>query len=533
LGDGGSGGDPQNYGQNKKTFLGKILRINVDSSSVDEPYKVPEDNPFVGNADYYPEIWSLGWRNPWRFSFDRLTGDLWIADVGQNEWEEVNFEPAGTGGLNYGWRCYEGTHPYNTNQCQPASAYVMPFFEYPHSGGNGCSVTGGFIYRGSQFPDLYGCYLFADYCSGRWWYTRRNADGSFSTNVLATLSGYEYSSFGEDKNGELYVTLLSSGRVQRVRELCSPFQVEIAQMIDSSCMDGQFGAVFLESVGGAGNVTYAWSNGQTGSSIIYLNPGIYTVEVKDGNNCIRRDTFEIFNATPPAPETGLQDTSVCDGFSILLPTPTPPEGYVLQWFQNSQPATVNPDGTIQISQNSVLEARWVGTCISSFSPPVAVLSISAPQVTLEATGNFVSATVEPPNAALQWYLNDVLIPGATGATLTAEETGNYTLTADNNGCVSSASVFVEISSVKMPDHVRRFQISPNPAGNQVLLEMELSRPERCIITLSDAAARQVFSTTTENTRIHLPIDLKKLPAGTYFVQVQTQNGSFVRQLVKK
>lgn len=130
IGDGGSGNDPHNNGQNKKTFLGKILRIDVNNSNASEPYVVPADNPFVGNSDYFPEIWSLGWRNPWRFSFDRLTGDMWIGDVGQNLWEEVDFELAGAGGLNYGWRCYEGTHDFNLNGCQAASNYVMPFFEY-------------------------------------------------------------------------------------------------------------------------------------------------------------------------------------------------------------------------------------------------------------------------------------------------------------------------------------------------------------------------------------------------------------------
>jgi glucose/arabinose dehydrogenase len=533
LGDGGSGGDPQNYGQNKKTFLGKILRINVDNSTVDEPYAIPEDNPFVGNADYFPEIWSLGWRNPWRFSFDRLTGDMWIADVGQNEWEEVNFEAAGAGGLNYGWRCYEGTHPYNTNQCQPANAYVMPFFEYPHSGGNGCSVTGGFIYRGTQFPDLYGCYLFADYCSGRWWYTRRNNDGTFTTNVLSTLSGYEYSSFGEDKNGELYVTLLSSGRVQRVRELCSPFQINLTQTIDSSCFDGLGGALFLASTGGAGNVTYTWSNGETGSSIIYLNPGIYTVEAKDGNNCIRRDTFEIFNATPPAPVTGMPDTAVCAGLNIQLPAIAPPADYTLQWYQNGQPVSPAPDGTVQITETSAFEARWIGACSSAFSTPINVLALDLPNVTLQANGNAISASVTPPDAQLQWYLNGVLIPGANGATYTAEETGNYTLIADNGGCQTVATIFVEISSVKMPDNIRRFNLSPNPTANTVLLEMDLKEAATCDIRLLDSSQRQVFNTTVTSAKVNMPIDMKKLPAGTYFLQIQTAQGSFVRQVIKK
>jgi glucose/arabinose dehydrogenase len=214
MGDGGSGGDPLNSGQNRQSLLGKILRIDVDVDFA--PYKVPPDNPFLGDTTYLPQIWSLGWRNPWRFSFDRLTGDMWIADVGQNQREEINFEAAGDGGRNYGWRCYEGSLPYNTNSCPPVSAFTPPVFEY-NNPALGCSVTGGFVYRGARFPELEGMYIFADFCSGRWWGTRFSAtDSSFTTVLLADWTNFEYVTFGEDKWGELYVSELSGGRILRV-----------------------------------------------------------------------------------------------------------------------------------------------------------------------------------------------------------------------------------------------------------------------------------------------------------------------------
>lgn len=214
MGDGGSGGDPLNSGQNRQSLLGKILRIDVD---VDFGlYKVPPDNPFVGDNAYLPEIWSLGWRNPWRFSFDRLTGDMWVADVGQNQREEINFEASGDGGRNYGWRCYEGSLPYNTNSCPPASTFTPPAFEY-NNPALGCSVTGGFVYRGVRFPELEGMYIFADFCSGRWWGTRFNAtDSSFTTVLLSDWTNFEYATFGEDVWGELYVSELSGGRILRI-----------------------------------------------------------------------------------------------------------------------------------------------------------------------------------------------------------------------------------------------------------------------------------------------------------------------------
>ncbi len=148
MGDGGSGGDPGNRSQNPKELFGKMLRLDVDGAI---PYGIPADNPFAQSADTFPEIWALGLSNPWRISFDRMTGDLWIGDVGQDKWEEVDMEPAGSpGGLNYGWRCYEGFAPYNTNGCGPANSYVPPIQVYANTNAVGCSITGGYVYRGSE-----------------------------------------------------------------------------------------------------------------------------------------------------------------------------------------------------------------------------------------------------------------------------------------------------------------------------------------------------------------------------------------------
>jgi glucose/arabinose dehydrogenase len=199
FGDGGSGGDPQGNGQNLGVLLGKILRLNVD---VETGYAVPDNNPFVGNSAARPEIWAWGLRNPWRFSFDRGTGDLYIADVGQDKWEETDFQPASSaGGENYGWNAYEGTHPYSG---QPASSdVVMPFFEYDHGGGR-CSITGGYVYRGQQIPGLQGYYFFGDWCTGTIWTAHRDDSGQWTTAV-SLESGRQISSFGQDEAGELYL----------------------------------------------------------------------------------------------------------------------------------------------------------------------------------------------------------------------------------------------------------------------------------------------------------------------------------------
>ena len=200
-GDGGSQGDPNNRAQNLGEYLGKILRVDVDGVP---PYGIPSSNPFVNTVGARGEIWAYGLRNPWRFSFDRENGDLFIADVGQNTWEEVDFQPRTSGGgENYGWRRMEGTHCFNpaTNCSDPT--FKMPVLEYSHADGS-CSITGGYRYRGSRMPSLRGAYVYGDYCSGKIWVATPNAAGAWTARVLLTTS-MDISSFGEDLNGELYV----------------------------------------------------------------------------------------------------------------------------------------------------------------------------------------------------------------------------------------------------------------------------------------------------------------------------------------
>jgi glucose/arabinose dehydrogenase len=534
LGDGGSGGDPQDNGQKKSTWLGKILRIDVNNSAVAQPYAVPADNPFVGNSAYLPEIWSLGWRNAWRFSFDKLTGDMWIADVGQNIYEEVNFEPAGVGGRNYGWRCYEGLHAYNTSGCQPANAYESPFFEYNHSGGNGCSVTGGFVYRGSQFPEIYGCYLFADYCSGRWWYSRRNANGTFTTNVLGNFGGYEFSSFGEDKNGELYVTLLSSGRVQRVRELCSNFQIT-GTATEKVCEDTPTGEITLQTTGASGNVTYTWSTGATTQNLTGLLPGIYHVQVKDGNNCIRLDTFDIANATPPVPVLTTIDTVVCVGQQINFNLPPPPEGVAYQWHFNGSPLLGSPNGTFVATTTGIYEVKAITLhCTSAFSAPVLVTVFPNPTLLLNVSSDTITASFTPPTAQVDWYFNNGTDPVGTGNPFIAQNSGSYTaVVTDMVGCSASETVNVVISGTTLPSFVRSFKLAPNPAQDQVLLELTLAQTTALQLTLIDSSNKQVWVQNLNQDRVLLPIDLSQLPKGVYYLQIQTGLGMFSRKLVKQ
>jgi len=208
LGDGGSGGDPQGNGQNRGTLLGSILRIDVNTG---DPYSIPSDNPFRNTAGARPEIWAFGLRNPWRFAFDDQEHLLYIADVGQNQWEEVNVVPASSAGLNFGWNIREGRHCYGNTSCSTAGL-TDPVFEYGHN--PECSVTGGFVYRGSAMPDLAGHYFFADYCAG-WIRSFRYTGGNVVEIEDWGLSAGRVQSFGRDAAGELYV-LNAGGEVQRI-----------------------------------------------------------------------------------------------------------------------------------------------------------------------------------------------------------------------------------------------------------------------------------------------------------------------------
>ncbi|HSM25208.1 MAG TPA: PQQ-dependent sugar dehydrogenase, partial [Anaerolineaceae bacterium] len=198
LGDGGSGGDPEQRSQNPNTLLGKMLRIAVQDQ---EMYAIPPDNPFH-DGDGRAEIWAIGLRNPWRYSFDRLTGDLWIADVGQGNWEEINFTPAESEPiLNYGWHFREGTHEFRGTPPNP-DELIDPVYEYDHS--LGCSVTGGYVYRGEILDEWYGIYIFGDFCNGNIWGLLPDAEGDWKAQLLFETS-LNISSFGEDVFGEIYM----------------------------------------------------------------------------------------------------------------------------------------------------------------------------------------------------------------------------------------------------------------------------------------------------------------------------------------
>jgi glucose/arabinose dehydrogenase len=215
MGDGGNGGDPGNRSQNPKTLLGKMLRLDVNTET--SPYIIPADNPYVNSTDTLPEIWAMGLRNPWRFSIDTVENNIWIADVGQDQWEEVNVESISKGAINYGWRCYEGNTKFNFSECNENTKYNAPVAVYLNAFDIGCSITGGYVYRGNKYPSLYGKYLYTDFCTGVfrviYW---DNALAAYVNKDVADLDNQEFATFGLDINGEMYVAGLANGIVYRI-----------------------------------------------------------------------------------------------------------------------------------------------------------------------------------------------------------------------------------------------------------------------------------------------------------------------------
>lgn len=284
-GDGGSGGDPNNNGQNKNSLLGKMLRIDVNSTAT---YNIPTGNPFVG-IDGADEVWSYGLRNAWKFSFDLTTGNAMIADVGQGAIEEINRMPIATTALNYGWRCYEGNNAYNTSGCAASSTMTFPVAVYDHSGGK-CSITGGYVYRGTASPSLQGKYFFADYCSQQ--------IGTLDTNNLITwssaFSGNNFSTFGEDNLKELYVAAVNNGKIYKITTSTLGTQENVfngVRIYPNPALERVFvegirsenTAIKLISTEGKIAIDNIKLDSENSFDITAITPGVYYLNIKSGD----------------------------------------------------------------------------------------------------------------------------------------------------------------------------------------------------------------------------------------------------------
>jgi len=285
MGDGGSAGDPGNRSQNPKQLLGKMLRIDVNTENL--PYLIPPSNPYANSVDTLPEIWAFGLRNPWRISMDTSRNELWIADVGQDRWEEVNMAPADLGGLNYGWRCYEGNAAFNTSGCNLNATFLAPVHVYANQFNTGCSVTGGFVYRGKAYPGLSGMYIYCDFCTGLFWGIVKKADGTFQNQLLGDFDDMEFATFGTDNAGEMWVAGLGNGTIYKISDAVS------------SVYDRQDSAQFMVYPNPVSNLLTIVSNHQVSDHESFIISGLnnqatWVVRpVAFGSNSIQMDVKDL------------------------------------------------------------------------------------------------------------------------------------------------------------------------------------------------------------------------------------------------
>lgn len=332
-GDGGSQNDPNGNGQNTNSYLAKILRLDV--SDPDTTYTIPPTNPFYGQPGKKGEVWAYGMRNPWRCNIDRITGDIWVADVGQNSYEEVDFLPAGVGGQNCGWKCREGAHDYLTTGCA-SSGFTDPVFEYTHSFQSSCSITGGYVYRGTQHSALWGKYICTDYCSGQFFSVKQTGANTFDPDTLNNLNNNQFTGFGQDNKGEMYVLYRGSGtggRVYRLTETtnCQPVAFIAMQDTVNGCSPVTISALSGDTLSYQWYGTNGIINGATTYQLPVQQSGWYKVKVSKtlhaGCETMSDSVFVTINDTT-AITSGTGNTVFCENSTpvALLPYLQPTGG---------------------------------------------------------------------------------------------------------------------------------------------------------------------------------------------------------------
>jgi len=520
-GDGGSSNDPQNNSQNIQSYLGKMLRIDVDSVG---GYKVPPSNPFVGVTGI-DEIWAFGLRNPWRFSFDKMTGDMWIGDVGQNALEEIDFQPANSpGGENYGWKCYEGNNSYITRDCDLNQTFTFPIYEYNNDKTNeGCSITGGYVYRGSQYSALVGHYVYADYCSGLIW----ALSPSDTVNVeIEKFNANEIASFGEDKDGELYVVAIRQGKIYKITKECNlTIETQGSKEECPGANDGT-GSVMISDTNFTGTIT--WSNGDTTTTIDSLAPGTYTVIVED-DGCLVEDSIVVESSDLMM--SCLADTSIagkyCMGDTVSILACLAASGYEYEWSMGDAVIPGESDQILKVTETGTYSVSMKGPCALGASEEVTITFVIVPEMGV-ITQSQDTLKVDANADTYNWYKDGMFWKTTSEPFVKVEESGIYTVEGVNDDlCTGLLSAEYNYMTTSAQDvYLTWVNLYPNPLIDQ--LTIENTSDEVLDISIQDAQGREYWMGELES-KLMIPFDNVK--SGTYFVSISGKWGTAVRQIV--
>ncbi|HEX5626223.1 MAG TPA: PQQ-dependent sugar dehydrogenase [Saprospiraceae bacterium] len=537
MGDGGSANDPQNNGQNKRTLLGKMLRLDINTSAT-QGYVIPPSNPFVGDTAYAPEIWASGLRNPWRYSFDKLNGDLWIGDVGQGQWEEIDYDSFGSpAGRNFGWRCYEGKADFNTSGCNAKASYTFPLHDYlSDENVNGCSVTGGYVYRGDRHPSLYGKYIYGDYCSGKIWMIQRAPDNSYTNRLVYDFTNSALVSFGEDLAGNLYFADVSSGSIYKIGDTCRfNFKVLATDPVCAGANDGSAMTDLADPL----QAKFLWSTGDTTASVSKLEPGSYQVRVQSGN-CISEQRFVI---REPARDTACLTppfaTSICASDSAVLIACDQPEALGYLWYRDGQLFDSLSGKRIWIkgSGNYHVVAVDSNACPTAASTTITIVVHplpETPQLVLQGDTLSTLSGYE----SYRWFFNGQLLGSSTLNFWIATMQGDYSVQViDSNLCqslLSNTVAYVPVSNDDPNLAIGGIYLYPNPVDREILLHRSDPHPlEALSWQLNNIDQKTVgYGKIPPSAMLHR-IDVSGLPPGIYYLKIKGRGiGERILRVVK-
>ena len=528
-GDGGGGGDPLNNAQNGQSLSGKLLRIDTEGN-------IPDSNPFVNNSGFKDEIWAYGLRNPWRFSFDRLTNDLWIADVGQNNIEEIDFQPdSSRGGENYGWKCYEGTANYSG--CTLTSK-VDPVFEYDHS--LGCSVTGGYVYRGNLFSDLYGRYFLSDYCSGRIWSVIQTAPGVFADTLHGKFTSNVYTTFGEDASGELYLAE-KSGKIVRLESNGAP-RAEIDAVYFWPLCEGM---PLTLRTGFHRELTYQWYRNDTLlensqlNSITVTQSGTYTVRAERQNGQATISAPFVLTLEPKIKaQLTTSDDSLCEYTDAPIQLEgTPAVGQFSgirvngQQFDPAQLGAGKYPVTYQYKSPTGCQAIPDTAYITLLPLPTVELNGLREVYCLDAPPDTLSASPSGGIIAGPGIESNIFSPSVAGL---GEHLITYTFT-DENGCSTVEEIPISVEVCASIRHVSqtKLEIFPNPftEGQPILIKGLAPGTEH--IQVIDTHGKLIFQQPVTSSAVEAWLAIGHHPSGIYLVKtIEKSQTSHSARIIK-